>query len=123
MERELSRPGSASSTRTTKSSKQDTVLVELSFEGAGKRMLALDLTKTGDEIIPYLEPHIAKLSGGRQLNRAIHEIRITPLKEGGGEASSSSLDEEMFEYTWDGLVEFMRHNRTGKRPEFRLDIE
>jgi hypothetical protein len=35
MERESSRPGSASSTRTTKSSKQDNALVQLSFEGKG----------------------------------------------------------------------------------------
>lgn len=122
MERELSRPGSASSTRTTKSSKLDTVLVQLSFEGTGNRLLPLDLTKNGDEIIPYLEPHIFKLSGGKQLDRSIHEIKITPLKETESEAPSSSLDEEVFEYIWDGMVEFMRENRTTKKPEFRLDI-
>jgi hypothetical protein len=106
MEREPSRPGSASSTRTTKSSKLDTVLVQLSFEGTG----------------PYLEPHIFKMSGGKPLDRSIHEIRITPLKETESEAPSSSLDEEVFEYIWDGMVEFMRENRTSKKPEFRLDI-
>jgi hypothetical protein len=84
--------------------------------------LPLDLTKNGDEIIPYLEPHIFKLSGGKQLDRSIHEIKITPLKETESEVASSSLDEEVFEYIWDGMVEFMRGNRTSKKPEFRLDI-
>jgi len=122
MERESSRPGSASSTRTTRSSKLDTVVVQLSFEGTGNRLLPLDLTKNGDEIIPYLEPHIFKLSGGKQLDRSIHEIKITPLKETESEAPSSSLAEEVFEYIWDGMVEFMRGNRSSKKPEFRLDI-
>ncbi|KAE9369793.1 hypothetical protein N431DRAFT_443418 [Stipitochalara longipes BDJ] len=121
MERESSRPGSASSTRTTKSSKQDTVLVQLSFEGRGNRLLALDLTKNGDEIIPYLEPDIIKLSG-KPLDRSIQEIKIFPLKETDLEGPSSSLGEEVFEYIWDGMVEFMRKHRTAKKPEFRLDI-
>lgn len=121
MERESSRPGSASSTRTTKSN-LDTVLVQLSFEGTGNRFLPLDLTKNGDEIIPYLESEIFKMSGGKQLNRSIHEIKITPVKETESSAPSSSLDEEMFEYIWGGMVEFMREHRTSKKPEFRLDI-
>jgi hypothetical protein len=124
MERESSRPGSASSTRTTKSSKLDTVLVQLSFESMGKRLLPLDLTKNGDEIIPYLEPHISKMSG-KQLDRSIHEIKITPLKENESEPLESSLAEDGFDYIWDAMVEFMRENRAGaasKKPEFRLDI-
>ncbi len=124
MDRPPSRPQSASSTRTTKASKLDTVLVQLSFEGMGKRLLPLDLTKNGDEIIPYLEPHILKMSG-KQLDRSIHEMEITSLKENDSGSQSSSLSEDGFDYVWDAMVEFMRENRASgasKKPEFRLDI-
>jgi hypothetical protein len=102
----------------------DTVLVQLSFEGMGKRLLPLDLTKNGDEIIPYLEPHILKMSG-KQLDRSIHEMEITSLKENDSGSQSSSLSEDGFDYVWDAMVEFMRENRASgasKKPEFRLDI-
>jgi hypothetical protein len=124
MERESSRPGSASSTRTTKSSKQDTAMVQLSFEGKGKKLLLLDLTMHGDKMIPYLEPHISKLSG-KQLDRSVHEMKITPLRESNMEPLESSLAEDGFEYFWGAMVEFMGQNRVGptsKGPEFLLDI-
>jgi hypothetical protein len=86
--------------------------------------MPLDLTKNGDEIIPYLEPYIFKMSG-KGLDRSVHEMEITPLKENNSEALSCSLSEDGFDYVWDAMVEFMRENRTGgasKKPEFRLDI-
>jgi hypothetical protein len=100
----------------------DTVLVQLSFEGTGKRLLPLDLTKNADEVIPYLEPYIFKMSG-KQLDCSIHEIEIIPLKEDGPEPESSSLSD--FDYSWDAMVEFMRDNRAGgvsKKAEFRFAI-
>ena len=124
MERESSRPGSASSTRTTKSSKQDNALVRLSFEGQGKKVLLLDLTMHGDKMIPYLEPHISKLSG-KQLDRSMHEMKITPLRESNMEPQFCPLAEDGFEYIWGAMVEFMWQNRAGpasKGPEFLLDI-
>jgi hypothetical protein len=83
-------------------------------------------TKNRDEIIPYLEMHNSKMSGGKRLDRSIHEIKITPLKENASEPLESSLDEETFDYIWEGMVEFIRENKASsatKRPEFRLDIE
>lgn len=124
MERESSRPGSASSNRTTKSSKQDNALVQLSFEGKGKRLLVLDLTMHGDKMIPYLEPQIVKLSG-KQLDRSMHEMKVTPLRESNMEPLDSPLAEDGFEYIWGAMVEFMGQNRAGpasKGPEFLLDI-
>ena len=102
----------------------DTVLVQLSFEGTGKRLLPLDLTKNGDEILLYLQPKIFRMSG-KQLDRSIHEMEITLLKGNDSESQSSSLGEDEFDYIWDAMVEFMRENRAGgagKKPEFRLDI-
>lgn len=122
MERESPRPGSASSAGTTKSSKSDIVVVQLSFEGIGNRRLTIDLTKNGDEIIPYLEPHIRKISSGKELDRSIHEIMIIPLVETVSEPPSSSLGEDEFEYIWESMVQFMRDHRSNKSPEFRLDI-
>ena len=124
MEQESSRPGSVSSTRTTKSSKQDNALVQLSFEGKGKRLLLLDLTMHGDKMIPYLEPHISKLSG-KKLDRSMHEMKITPLRESNMEPLICPLAEDGFEYIWGAMVEFMGQNRAGpasKGPEFLLDI-
>jgi hypothetical protein len=125
-EREPSRPGSASSTRTTKSSQQDTVPVRLLLHGTGKqRALSLDLTMNGDKIIPFLEPHFYKLSGGQELDRSIHEITIIPLKENTSASLGFALNEDPFDYIWGDMVEFMRENRartatTG--PQFQLDI-
>lgn len=124
MERESSRPGSASSTRATKSSKRDTVLVQLSFEENGKRLLFLDLTMHGDMMIPFLEPQIFKLSG-KQLDRSMHEMKITPLRESNMERLECPLAEDGFEYIWSAIVEFMRQNRADPArigPEFLLDI-
>ncbi|KAN0102715.1 hypothetical protein V8E51_011028 [Hyaloscypha variabilis] len=124
MERESSRPGSASSNRTTKSSKQDNALVQLSFEGKGKKLLLLDLTMHGDKMIPYIEPHISKLSG-KQLDRSMHEMKITPLRESNIEPLESPLAEDGFEYIWGAMVHFMGQNRAGlgsQGPEFLLDI-
>jgi hypothetical protein len=117
------RTDSASSNRTTKSIKTDTVLIQLSFEGKGKKLLPLDLTKNSDEIIPYLEPYISKMSGGKQLDLSIYEIEIEALKENPPEPESSSLGD--FDYSWDAMVEFMRENRasgTSKKAEFRFAI-
>ena len=100
------------------------MLVQLSFEGTGNRLLPLDLTKNGDEIIPYLEPHIFNMSG-KQLDRSIHDMVITPLNKNDSESQSYSLSEHVFDYVWDAMVEFMCENRASeasKKPEFRLDI-
>jgi hypothetical protein len=125
MDRPPSRPESASSTRATRVSRLEIVLVQLSFERAGSRLLPLDLTKNGDAIIPYLESQVVKMGGGKQLNRSIHEIEITTLKGNDPKSQSCSLDEELFDYVWEGMVEFMRDNRASganKKAEFRLDI-
>jgi hypothetical protein len=100
----------------------ETVVVQLSFEGTGRRLLPLDLTKNADQVIPYLEPHILKMSG-KQLDRSIHEIEIIPLKEDGPEPESSSLGD--LDYCWGAMVEFMRENRASgasKKAEFRFAI-
>ncbi len=75
-------------------------------------------------MIPYLEPHISKLSG-KQLDRSMHEMKITPLRESNMEPLDSPLAEDGFEYIWGAMVEFMGKNRAGpasKGPEFLLDI-
>jgi hypothetical protein len=116
------RTSSASSNRTAKSSRLETVLVQLSFEGTGTRRLPLDLTMHADQVLPYLEPHIFKMSG-KQLDCSIHEIEITPLKEDGPEPQSCPLSD--FDYVWDAMVQFMRENRIGgasKKTEFRVSI-
>ncbi|CZR51163.1 uncharacterized protein PAC_01038 [Phialocephala subalpina] len=125
MERSPSRPQSASSTKTARPSKLNTVLVQLSFKGSGKMILALDLTKSGDEIVSYLEPLILKLSKGQHLDRSVHDLTITPLNGTEAEPQISPLSEEQFDYTWDAMAEFMRENRAGaesKKAEFQLDI-
>jgi hypothetical protein len=125
MDRPPSRPESASSNRTTRVSRLEIVVVQLTFEHTGSRLLPLDLTKSGDAIIPYLQSHVLKMSG-KQLNRSIHEMEITTLKENDSKSQSCALDEEeFFDYVWEGMVEFMRGNRASgasKKAEFRLDI-
>jgi hypothetical protein len=125
MDRPPSRPESASSNRTTRVSRLEIVVVQLTFEHTGSRLLPLDLTKSGDAIIPYLQSHVLKMSG-KQLNRSIHEMEITTLKENDSKSQSCALDEEeFFDYVWEGMVKFMRGNRASgasKKAEFRLDI-
>jgi hypothetical protein len=119
-----SRPPSAQSTGTANSSKSDVVTVYFSFQGRGKRVLRLDLTKYEDEILPSLEPHIHKITKGEQeLNRSVHEMVVTPLKGNTSEALTSPLSEE--EFVWEAIVEFISENRVpgqGRKPEFLLNI-
>lgn len=100
------------------------VTVQISFQGTGKRISALDLTKSADEVISYLQPHVLKLSG-QQLNRENHELTITAVRAKGTKADSQScsLGEDELDCTWDAMVEFIRENRAiDKKPEFLLDI-
>ena len=107
IEHNISRPTSGLSIRTVQSSKPsrlDIVLVQLSFEGKGNRIMPLDLTKCGDEILPYLDSQVLKISHS-QLDRSVHEITITPLKENGSQPLSASLSEGEFDYSWDVIVD------------------
>jgi hypothetical protein len=122
IERESPRSGSASSTGTRASSRPDTVVVQLSFEGKGNRHLIIDLSSNGDEIIPRLEPHIRKISNGKELDRSIHEVTIVPSKETMSEPASASLGVDGFDHIWESMVQFMRENRSDKSPEFLFRI-
>jgi hypothetical protein len=125
MEQPPSRPQSASSTKTAKPLKGNTVTVQISLQGNGKRISALDLTKSADGIISYLELHVLKLSKNlKQLDRDDHELTITPVKGTDADSQSYSLREDELDCTWDAMVEFMRENRAveSKKPEFLLDI-
>jgi hypothetical protein len=117
------RTGSAASDRTARFIRSEIILIQLSFEGKGKRLVPLDLTKSADEVIPFLESHISKMTADKQLDLSIYEMEIFHLKENVHEPESSSLLSDL-EYSWDAMVEFMLENRTEgtKKAEFRLAI-
>lgn len=118
-----SRPESVSSTKTVKPPRGNVVAVQISFQRTGKRISALDLTKSAEGVISYLQPHVLKISG-QQLDQNNHELTITPMKGTEADSQSYSLKEDELDYTWDAMVEFIKENRAveSKKPEFLLDI-
>jgi hypothetical protein len=100
------------------------VTVYFSFQGQGKRVVRLDLTKHEDEILPSLEPHIRKITRGEQeLDRSIHEMVVTPLKCNDSEPLTSALSDD--DFVWEAIEDFIRGNRLpgqSRKPEFLLDI-
>lgn len=103
----------------------DTIMIQFSFEGKGKRILPLDLSKTGDQIIPWLEPHILKMSNGRPLDRDNHELKVIPFYGTDEDALSTPLSEDYFDHTWEIIKGFVRENRADAEnptPEFRFVI-
>ncbi|KAH7356407.1 hypothetical protein BKA65DRAFT_207065 [Rhexocercosporidium sp. MPI-PUGE-AT-0058] len=126
MDRPPSRPQSAASSKTTKSCGMEAVLIQLSFEGKGKRLVFLDLAKTGDEFIPWLEPHVRKMPGGKRFDRNNYELKVTPFHKGEEDATSTPLSESSLDHCWESVIDFMRENRAdggSKKPEFCFDVE
>lgn len=118
-----SSPQSVSSSKTAKPPRSNIVTVQISFQGVGKRISGLDLTKSADGVISYLQPHVLRISG-QQLDREVHELTITPVKGTEADSQSYSLREDELDCTWDAMVEFIRENRAveSKKQEFLLDI-
>lgn len=116
------RTGSAASNRTARSIGSETVLTRLTFQTKGNKLVPLDLTKSADEIIPYLAPSVGKIAGNDGLDLSIYEITITSVKDNATEPVSSALID--IEYSWGAIVEFIRENRIDgfKKAECHLAI-
>ncbi|XMA12825.1 hypothetical protein WAI453_005616 [Rhynchosporium graminicola] len=113
----------ATSTQIGSLSRENTVVIQLSFGGQGKKIVPLDLTKSGDQIFPWLEPHVLRLTGNVHLDKAIHELKVVPLQGSNREAETTALSD--LDYCWDTIQYFIQQNRANKkhrRAEFCFDI-
>ncbi|KAL2073855.1 hypothetical protein VTL71DRAFT_11181 [Oculimacula yallundae] len=111
---------SVPSSHTTRASR---IVIQLSFQGKGKRNVPLDLSKTGDQVVPWLEPLVLKMTGGIALDINIHELEVTPLHGSIQEPEVISLCD--LDYCWDTIKDFVERNRAGetnKGAEFRFHI-
>ncbi|PVH81844.1 hypothetical protein DL98DRAFT_530895 [Cadophora sp. DSE1049] len=125
MEESPSRPQSASSSTTAKQPRSDPVIIQLSFKGKGKRVIPMDLTRTGDAVIAWLEPHVCKMSG-TTFDRVNYELKVTPSQKGDEDSITTPLSEDCFDYSWETVKEYVQENRgdpRSRQPEFRFDID
>lgn len=80
-----------------------------------------------DQMIPYLEPYILKL-GGKHLDRSMQGMKITSTQRSdiaNIDPLQASLAEDVFDFFWGAIVEFIGENRTdtsNKGAEFLLEI-
>lgn len=97
-------------------------MIQLSFQGKGKKWMSMDLTKSGDAIIAWLEPHVTRMSG-KAFDRVNYELSVTPCQKSDDDTITTPLDS--FDELWESVQELVKDNRgdpDSKKPEFRFDI-
>lgn len=100
-------------------------MINLSFQGKGRKLQRLNLALNGDAALQTLAAQIPKLSGGEHDYHSDLDMVVTPLKGKNLEPQTYPLGEDEFDDFWGAIVEFVRENRLPERtkqPEFLLDI-